>query len=713
MLHVAIIWHMHQPYYRQPGSDVALLPWARLHAAKDYLHMAQVAAQYPDVHVTFTLVPSLAEQLQDYASGVLQDRLMHLARQTYFSPDDKRYLLNICFSIAWDNVIRRHPPFAALLDRRHLALLNPDYFSEQTYRDLIVWFNLAWTDPNLLKGDELLRSLVEKGKGYSLEDTEALMQRQLQIVGAVIPTYRRLQDQGQIEVITVPYYHPILPLLVDNKIAQRPSPGLPTPEPAFSAPADAQAQITQGVAHYQELLGRPPQGMWPSEGAVSPEIVPMAAAQGIRWLATDEAILGKSLGLYFDRDGNDFLHRPDLLYKPYRLSTPQGDVSFVFRDHNLSDRVGFTYQRLGGEQAAEDMIVRLKRIHHQLRHCKTPVLVSIILDGENAWEYYEHNGDVFLHALYRRLQEDPHLRAVTVSEHLDAYPPEDELANLASGSWIRGDYTTWIGDPEHTEAWRRLRDLRAVYDAWCATEPPSDRVDEVQRYLFAAEGSDWFWWYSHYNSSDQDALFDQIFLDNLAAAYRAMGQTPPLGDLVPIQGVSRRLVSPTTIISPRLSVESDPGAQWAQARVLKPIASVGAMQQAGGSIRALRYGNDANYLYLRLELTSPIDEHHVEVSIRTDAGEFLLSRGRGQTTTFLYHLTNGSHISLGPTTCNVSGILLETAIPLARLGLTQITPGKQLAMSLRLDSNSPQSEQLPTAGHHVIELATGEITINN
>ena len=187
---------MHQPYYRQPGSDLALLPWTRLHAAKDYLHMAEVAAAYPDVHITCTLVPSLAEQLQDYARGALRDRLMALGRQDYFSPDDKRYLLNVCFSINWDNIIRRYPPYAALLERRHLALLNPDYFSEQTYRDLIVWFTLAWTDPNLLESDPLFQQLIAKGQGFSAEDASSLATRHLQILGDVLPTYRRLQDAG-------------------------------------------------------------------------------------------------------------------------------------------------------------------------------------------------------------------------------------------------------------------------------------------------------------------------------------------------------------------------------------------------------------------------------------------------------------------------------------------------------------------------------------
>lgn len=716
-LHVALVWHMHQPYYRQPGADIAVLPWSRLHATKDYLHMAQVVERFPGVHITFTLVPSLAEQLQDYAAGRLQDRLMVLARQPYFSPDDKRYLLNVCYSIQWDSIIRLHPPYAALLDRRHLALLNPDYFSEQTYRDLIVWFNLAWTDPNLLESDPLLSRLVSKGKDFSLGEAAALIERHLSIVGEVLATYRRLQDAGQLEIITVPYFHPILPLLIDSETARLPSPGVSLPNPPFRFPDDANAQIASAVSLHTQVMGRPPAGMWPSEGAVSAPVAALAAQNGIRWLATDEAILGRSLDFYFDRDTADFIQRPDLLYRPYRFASHLGDrsdgvaneISFVFRDHNLSDRIGFTYKGLGGDQAAEDMIVRLKHVAYQLRRQQRPGLVSIILDGENCWEHYEHNGDVFLNALYGRLQADPDLRAVTISEHLDAYPPDDTLPDLAAGSWIRGDFSTWIGDPEHTEAWSRLRDLRASYQSWIAGDPapgPSpEKVAAAQRALFAAEGSDWFWWYSWRNSSDQDALFDQTFLDYLAAAYHCLGQEPPPGALTPIQGLNQRPPQRPTFFSPRLNAEPDPSAHWSSALVLRPAASTGAMQQAGGAIQAVRVGNDATFLYLRIELSSPIADRHIELRCRTVTGDYVVSLGQGSTA-FLYRLIDGTHVSQGPVAHTFGSTFLEAAVPLARLGLAQPGPSSFVGLALKLDASESRVEQMPPVGELLVPLAS-------
>ncbi len=708
-LYVAIIWHMHQPYYRQPGTDLALLPWVRLHATKDYLHMAQVAAAYDRVHVTFTLVPSLAEQLQDYATGRLADRVMTLAEASYFSPDDKRYLLNICYSIQHP-IIRSHPAYAALLDRRPLALANPDYFSEQTYRDLIVWFNLAWTDPNLLEQDPLLRRLVAKGENFTLAEGRGLIGRHREIMGEVLPTYRRLQDAGQMEVVTVPYFHPILPLLVDSDSARLPSPGLPAPAPPYRFPADAASQIADGVALHTGALGRPPRGMWPSEGAVTPEVVRLAASAGLNWLATDEAVLGRSLGVYFGRDGGEFVQQPELLYAPYRVATPDGDVAVVFRDHNLSDRIGFTYQGLGGEQAAEDMVVRLKHIHHQLRHAERPGLVSIILDGENCWEHYEHNGDVFLHALYSRLQRDPDLRAVTVSEYLDAFGPKATLPSLAPGSWIRGDFTTWIGDPEHTEAWTRLRDLRSAFETWLAGAADAASIAEARRYVYAAEGSDWFWWYSRNNSSDQDALFDRLYLDYLAAGYRAIGMEPPDGALTPIQGLNARPRPRPRLLTPRLTADADASTQWAKAQVLLPAASTGAMQQAGGVIQALRVANDATCLYLRVDLSAPVVYHHVAIFCRGQGGDYLLSLGREQSTVFLYRSIDGTYASQGALACARSERVIEMAIPLARLGLAPLAPETQVALSLHIDDHTPRAEHLPAGGEQVVHLATESVS---
>lgn len=703
-LHVAIVWHMHQPYYREPGSDVAVLPWVRLHAVKDYLHMAQVVEAYPGVHVTFTLVPSLAEQLEAYVAGRLQDRLMVLARQSYFSPDDKRYLLNVCFSLQW-RLIRQYPPYAALLARRPLALLNPDYFSEQAYRDLIVWFNLAWTDPNLLETDPFFQRLIAKGSDFNQAEVEALLERHRAIMAEVVPTYRRLQERGQIEVITVPYFHPILPLLIDSDSARRATPGLPVPDPPFRHPEDAEAQLTAALRFHERLLGRPAQGLWPSEGAVSPEVAALAAAHGLRWLASDEAVLGRSLGFFFSRDGSGFVHEPARLYRPYRLLTPAGPISLVFRDHDLSDRIGFTYQNLGGVQAAEDLIVRLKHIHHRLARQERPGLVSIILDGENAWEHYEHNGDIFLHALYRRLQDDPDLKAVTVSEYLEAYPATDTLPDLATGSWIGGDLTTWMGDPEHIEAWSRLRDLRRAVDDWLATNPPAAAQEQVRRLLHVAEGSDWFWWYSVRNSSEQDALFDHTFLAYLATAYYAIGQAPPPRALLPIQGLNQQPVVRRGFLTPRLVADPDPQAGWAGAGVVRASPSVGAMQRASFGLQALRYANDDAFLYLRVDLGVPLADHHLEIHLRTETDRYLLSLGRGQTTVFLYRFANGVPVGLGAVGATLGEQVLEMAVPLARLGLHPVRAGLAVGMAVVLDPGAEASERLPATGEHVDILA--------
>ncbi len=703
-MNVAIIWHMHQPLYRQPGGDVAILPWVRLHAVKDYLHMAQVLARHPDVHVAFTLTPSLAEQLEDYARGALRDRLMILAGQEFFSPDDKHYMLNMCFSINWDNIIRRYPPYEAILNRRHLALMNVDYFSTQTYRDLLVWFNLAWTDPNLLESDAFLAGLVQKGKNFTIAEAQRLMQTHLEIMAQALPTWRRLAEAGQLEIITVPFYHPILPLLVDSDIARRPSPGLPVPDPPFRAPEDARDQLRWAVKKHGDVIGKAPAGLWPSEGAVAPEILPLIVEAGLQWLATDEAILGESLDVYFERDEGGMVKRGDLLYHPWRLSAEKGDATILFRDHDLSDRIGFVYQHLPGAQAAEDMIVRLERIARNFGQ-RQDALITVILDGENAWETYEHNGDVFLNELYRRLSEHPDLSPVTPDEHLARHPAVDTLPKLASGSWIMGDFSTWMGDPEHIAAWSLLRDLRQAYALWRQESAPSaQRLRQVQQLLFAAEGSDWFWWYSHRNSSEQDALFDELFRDYLSAAYRAMDITPPAALARPIAGMPEQPPAPRRFITPRLVAAPDPGIHWADAEVIRPAASTGAMQQAGGVIQTLRYGNDADNLYIRIELAAPVAQFALTLHLITESGAYQVQLGQKQSTAFLFRQENGSLVNLGPIPVALGERLAEFAIPLAQMGvdLRQESVG---ALFLTVRGPAGELARLPVEGEAEMILA--------
>ena len=458
-LYVAIIWHMHQPFYRDLRAGEISLPWLRLHAAKDYLHMADVLADHPDAHATINMVPSLVEQMLAWADGRELDQLARLAEADSWTDAERRVILNLGFSISWDKVIRRHRRYAELLDRRQQALADPRAFSDADYRDLLGWFNMVWIDPDWLARDRELSALWARGRGFSTADLRLIHAKQRQIAAAVLPTYRRLAERGQLEITTSPYYHPILPLLADTESARRPSPGLPLPDGRLIAPEDAAAQLRLAVEAHTAWFGAPPQGLWPSEGAVSPEILPLVTAAGFTWLATDEAILGRSLGRSFERDGRNLVINPHALYRPYRvLADSELGPYVVFRDHELSDRIGFLYQNFPPEQAAEDFIYRLLEIRSRLNDPGTPYLVSVILDGENAWEHYERNGTPFLHALYAGLSRRAELKAVTVGEYLREFGPRPAatLARLATGSWISGDLTTWIGDPEHNRAWDAL-----------------------------------------------------------------------------------------------------------------------------------------------------------------------------------------------------------------------------------------------------------------
>ncbi len=689
-LSVAIVWHMHQPFYRDLRTGQIPLPWVRLHAAKDYLHMAEALARHPAMHVTINMVPSLTEQMLAWAEGREADDLALLAEQETWSLTDKRMIVGLCFSISWDNVIRRYRRYAELLDRRPQALADPAAFSDADYRDLLAWFNLAWIDPNLLERDLTLAALVARGRDFTRADLRAIHAIQRQIAASVLPSYRRLAAAGQLEICASPYFHPILPLLADSDSAQRPSPGLPVPQPPYRAAKDVAAQLRLAVEAHTAHFGAPPHGLWPSEGAVSPEILPLIRAAGFTWLATGEAILGRSLGRALQRDSNNLLTDPRALYQPYRvLADTELGPYVIFRDHELSDRIGFLYQGLPGRQAAEDMIYRLLEIRRRINDPDRPYLVSIILDGENCWEHYEHNGDVFLDALYSGLSKRPELKPVTVSEFLAGRRPAATLAKLATGSWIGGDLTTWIGDPEHNRAWDALRRARehvlargaatGLASTLSGTEPPgvlsgaqrkqkegggvqskgaalrdgrfasfdsglrpsahakrAPLGDAAQgaplrnatrnqaqpdftrawQALYAAEGSDWFWWYSHRNSSQQDALFDRLFRHNLAAVYEALGDEAPADLAHPIsQPPAPGGVQPATgFVSPRLTGAPYPGEAWAAAAAFTlASASSGTMQRAEGLIERLFVGHDTRTLYLRLDLRGHLADYDISI----------------------------------------------------------------------------------------------------
>lgn len=610
---------MHQPYYKDRLTGRYSLPWVRLHAAKDYLHMAEVLSEFPNVHVTFDVVPCLLAQIQDYLAGQAEDEALALSRREHLSRENKEAILSFFFDIHHDNIIRRYPHYWKLLQMRQASSGDVSLLSSQYFLDLIAWFNLAWIDPNWLERDVILRQLIDKGANFTRADIEAILEAQRRIMARIVPLYRELRDRGQLELATAPYYHPILPLVIDVQSAREASPKLPLPETAFAHPEDAAEQIRRAIDYHEDVFGERPKGMWPSEGAVSQALVDLlGSTNGLRWIASDEGVLARSLGVDIGRDNMGHVTNPQVLYQPYLLTQAerrpdQPSLAIIFRDRILSDRIGFVYKHTTGQDAANDLIGRLETIHRNLGD-DGPYLVTIILDGENAWEEYEHNGDLFLRALYGRLNEHPNLRAVTVSEYLDMHPPRQSIKRLFAGSWINANFETWIGEGSQNLAWDYLARTRQRLINWQRENNLADVgvLADAWEEIYIAEGSDWFWWYYSYNSSAQEARFDHDFRAHLSNVYTILGLPVPEDLRKPIAAeviVHRRPVS--GYISPRLGSEAVASADWGGAGYLDPMPSSGAMQQARTVVRRLYFGYDPAHLYLRLETNEPLSDYFV------------------------------------------------------------------------------------------------------
>ena len=495
------------------------------------------------------------------------------------------------FHAPYDRMIGPYPRYAQL----HAYRTERRPFSEHDLRDLQVWHKLTWMDPDLLVSDPRLTALLEKGSAFTEIDKALLRSVELELLGRVLPAYRDASARGQVELATSPFYHPILPLLCDSDAHQVAHPGAPRPRKPFVRPGDARMQIDRAIALHEATFGSRPYGMWPSEGSVSDEAVAMIADAGFNWIATDEDILARSLRMPI---GN----RPDLLYRPYRVGEA-GPVA-LFRDHAMSDRIGFTYQSWEPVAAATDFIGHVREAGRRFSAAAGGEVgtVSVILDGENAWEYYDGGGRPFLRALYRALSEADDIETVTMSQA--AAGPAAPLPSIFPGSWINGDFYIWIGHRDDHCAWDQLSDARGVFDQRRDLVPAEAR-DRALEELLIAEGSDWFWWYGDDHSSDHDADFDDLFRRHLRNAYAALGA--PIPEALFATNISTGSGPDRLEPSGHLTLTRDGQEtsflEWEGAVVPSLLSrSAGAMHEVSAAplIAEVRIGFDAHTLCLRL-----------------------------------------------------------------------------------------------------------------
>jgi alpha-amylase/alpha-mannosidase (GH57 family) len=538
VLYVNLTWHQHQPLYYKDAEGNYSRPWVRVHATKDYLDMVETVAKYEGVHVTFNLTPSLIRQLDDFSENGVKDVYWILAEKpaSNLTDADKLFILQRFFDANWDHIIRVHPRYSELLDKRagtdEAAITKAiDTFSEQDFRDLQVWFNLAWVDPDYL-AVEPLKSLVEKERNFSEEDKVILFDEILKLVQKVISTHADLQKKGVIEVTTTPYAHPILPLIYDTDLALVGNPGAEMPE-HFSYPNDAEYHLAKSVEMYESHFGKDVRGLWPGEGSVAQDIVGLVANAGYKWMQTGEPVLAKSLSIdTFTRDSQELVQQADDLYRPYYVTDDKGNqVGIFFRDWTLSDKIGFTYSGMSGEAAADDLIGRLEAIQSKFIAEGTAGshVVTLVIDGENAWENYDNDGKLFLNSLYQKFAESTVLKTVTPSEYLKMFPEQRKIDDLFPGAWFSANYDTWIGESEEALAWNYLGEVRTFLADY---ENNTQNIDQdalkiAKDFMYLAEGSDWFWWYGTDQDSGQDSYFDQGYRELLKSVYTSLGEEPP------------------------------------------------------------------------------------------------------------------------------------------------------------------------------------------
>ncbi len=626
-IRVVVLWHQHQPFYKDLVTGRYRLPWTRLHALKDYYGMVKLLDEFPQVHQTFNLVPSLITQIQDYVSGSAQDPFLQVASKPAkdLSLEERRFALQYLFQANHTNVIGRYPRYRELLEKFRSAGDTAEraekYFQAQDLTDLQVLSQIAWFDEYFLAEKDILE-LIRKGRNYSLEDQQFVIARERELLNRVLPVHAEAEKKGLIEISTSPFYHPILPLVCDTDAGAVSSPGLPLPQNRYRHPEDAREQLQRGMDLHEKVFGVRPQGVWPSEGSVSEEVLTIGHQLGVQWMATDEGVLGRTLGTSFLRDGYGHLDSDGAqrLYTIYRYENNDTRMNLLFRDHTLSDLIGFVYSGMPPQDAANNLIHKIKECAKSLIANGQDAVVPIILDGENAWEYYPQSGREFLRRFYDALQHDPGMEAVTVTEAIARHQNVGHLKSLVPGSWINANFNVWIGAPEDNKAWDYLYHARNFYAqvAPGATEQQRKLAFEE---IMIAEGSDWNWWYGpeHHSANDRD--FDELYRKHLSNVYQALGGTAPDYLAQPITGgVVRPSFTPqTAYIHPRVSGDMVRYFEWMGAARYTADQRSGAMHGKQFLMDEVFAGINEQYVYGRLDFAGKVPEDPFEIVVNLES----------------------------------------------------------------------------------------------
>lgn len=620
-LSIAFYWHMHQPVYQLTSNGDYIMPWVRLHAVKDYLDMALWAKKFDKLKLNFNFVPVLLDSIIEYAENDAHDihSRLTITPKNKLNNEDKIFILNNFFDANYQTMILTNEEYHRLYQivQAH-GTTNTEIFTNQEYADIMALFNLAWIDPSFKTSNKELKRLVKKGKNYTLEDRIEIIDIQREIIRKIIPTLKRLSNKNKIEITTSPYYHPILPILLDYKNIRK-NVSIDDEIQNLKTEEDAKVQTQMALDRVEEIFGKRPKGIWPSEQCVNAPTLEMLSDLGIEWSISDEGILASSINFEFEHDFKGFLKEPYHLLKTYEYKTQKSDIKMIFRDSTIHNLISFEYPHHNPIATANDLYDRIKVMQSKiLSSPDKDHLLTIALDGENCWENYFEDGSSFLKTLYTLITEDDTLETVLISDYIEQSKEHKLLPKIAAGSGFNRNFKLWIDEPVKDLAWTYLKRVRDDFLEFKKREPLNPNIELARKELFICEGSDWFWWYGEPNDSGRDNIFDFIFRTHLKNIYKYLDLDVPkyLDDPITDISPSKPSKYPKSLITPQIDGKdiTDENDEWNNAGCIE--IPDGPVLRESKLFEKIRFGNDDENFYLKFHLNKYI-KNSDELSKRT------------------------------------------------------------------------------------------------
>lgn len=607
-LSVAFVWHFHQPNYQTQPNGIRLMPWARLHAIKDYLDMLLILDKFPNLKLNFSIVPALIDTIEDYAYNDGHDihSKLTITPTDELTDDDKLYILNYFFDANYENIISKNPRYNELYNKRYSdSEVGINDFSLQEYADIMMLFNLVWFDPIWKKVFPELREFEEKGANYNLEDRKRLIELNRKIIKQIIPTFKKYQDDGRIEILTSPYNHPILPILINPKDLKTPFLKHQLPDCKISLIVDVKEQVKMAFEKIKKTFEKEPQGIWPSEHCISQKTLDVLANLGVKWVISDESVLSNSLKKEFVRDFRGCYEDPYDVCSLYLYKTKQNkEINLIFRDSMIPNLISFEYPHHDSILCANDLFDRIKTVHDKLKNSPDKKhILTIAMDGENSWESYPEDGSIFLERLYSLINNDKNIKTVLISNFINQNKNvEKPLKKVTSGSWVNQEFQLWIAEPTKNLAWQYLVQTRNdLKEAEKSGRLTKEQIKNAISEIYIAEGSDWFWWYGEPNNSGQDHIFDFMFREHLKNVYTIMERPIPSYLEMPLMSyMGKPLRTPKRQITPLINGMAKDNDEWLYAGCID--IPDGPVIQENKILNRIYFGTDKDNLYIRFDI---------------------------------------------------------------------------------------------------------------